>query len=1478
VSTETEDYPLYLNIRKNWDYSPHIEKEEKKESETDCHIPRSEIGLLRDFLYRRTEGALLISGKRGVGKTSTIYRAVNDAFDSSNDEKEGVGKTSTILDAMPTTKTIHNASNISNDDKITKEPLPVLVNAPNFEIRKGKTLEPNESDKDELDELLELIRNENKEKEDKTEQIDLLEFKRVILQNLVRRLYQRWINNSAHRQSRSKDRILNFSFTLRTWIKRRILYFKNFLYIQDTKLSTRQQIEIIDKRISDLYRRAVAKEVKKETNLEEIDKEKYYTERQATTGLRITKELLAVTAASFVIAVIITLVPSINPITGIEALSNMTGIGVSNITGVGINNTLNIPIKGVGSVINKLLPILIATIPPIISISWEMKKSYSTQHEAEKKDSIYYRYDYDVSTLESELEETLREISKVYKVIFIIDELDKMDESDVINVIKGLKSLFNQSSALFILVTGEEFFNKLMERSHKRPTEYTLFPQKIFLQRPTFKEMRDFITEIVADRSVLDNDEEYNSAYHKFQNYACYKSKTDFFDLYNVLRDHMKYDDSSGGLLLNIKIDKSLETRANLQGAMEQIYLRKKDSQPSNWYKNDLLLDRMYELLTKLAESKAGIRVKIVRGPDFKIEFLNYSGQNTAEVVSEIKVKEQLEQEALENLIRFLRQPPQDRYKQPFLVGSSTTYENEEYEITGILEEIPIPTETLTKEERNFVNEYKNYRDIVISYINLYNRYDQFSYVTFNDDNFNGKNRDLLFQKIIEIFSSTTLTSYKDKIMMIYDGLTQGEPKLFPKEELEKYTEVIITLHNEALQNFIVLIQRILNNRKEKIHADLFSLTELKERLNLKLPEDVRETSTPIRSLIIESKLQTKQLLIAQNTPLKITKEIRLALTKTERNNNFLVILRVDTSGTATTDSSKKESEKSAQSRRFKRDIVLDPTRPVELKIPDDGKLLFDISNRLLLAIISWYYDIKPLQSDNPEDFYSRGIRLNELDLRHEAIKCFDKTIEIVPEHSEAWYNRGLSFENLGKFEEAIKCFDKTIEIVPEHSEAWYNRGLSFENLGKFEEAINSYDMALEVKEDNRNALEKRILIHYKHSKFWFSRIEKEYEVAESRFKRNFKFIGDSKVMDYDNCTVDVIGIFDHGQLAEGKTHLDDTVQVIIRRKTYRKSNYMNGAEVEIRSMLEAKIDPINSEPFAEDYSLSQYSLQRTDELSQVTEFVTEKVRKRWVFRLNDDCCIWEWAKDGKDIKSSSVYALFQYIRLGLSIDKYGERFPLQFSGKVLTDKALSGTTYYFSDIIPVIYHPAVDSLSSFVREIHCAVIWNSFDIEVSLLFNNAELLKHKKLNRFIEKIRLLFYGRTIDVETFRIHTSGDAHFIFGGNFSGENNIDHDSIHVNTSPPSTPIEYYFINAKHPVVFINTIDHAMAGHDNNPCLWKWEYIPWVNNAPVVFGRKSRHEIDRQYMSIFSRLRLEIMHLFDSLVRKLLSSSIIRDKRV
>ena len=142
-----------------------------------------------------------------------------------------------------------------------------------------------------------------------------------------------------------------------------------------------------------------------------------------------------------------------------------------------------------------------------------------------------------------------------------------------------------------------------------------------------------------------------------------------------------------------------------------------------------------------------------------------------------------------------------------------------------------------------------------------------------------------------------------------------------------------------------------------------------------------------------------------------------------------------------------------------------------------------------------------------------------------------------------------------------------------------------------------------------------------------------------------------------------------------------------------------------------------------------------------------------------------------------------------------------------------------------------------------------SYELEVSILFNNERLRQHGVLNSIYTIIRRLLYGRMMDLETFKIligKKPESDRFTFAGIYSGKAEMNSDSIHGDKTPPPAPkhpIKYYFETPKHPVVFINTSNHAMAEYDNNDKIWKWEYIPWLNDAPIKLGSKTRKQIEQ-----------------------------------
>ena len=98
-----------------------------------------------------------------------------------------------------------------------------------------------------------------------------------------------------------------------------------------------------------------------------------------------------------------------------------------------------------------------------------------------------------------------------------------------------------------------------------------------------------------------------------------------------------------------------------------------------------------------------------------------------------------------------------------------------------------------------------------------------------------------------------------------------------------------------------------------------------------------------------------------------------------------------------------------------------------------------------------------------PEDYLSRGSVFYQSNEYDEALKAYDKAIELKHDYDAAWNNRGLALAKLGRYEEALKAYDKAIELKHDYATAWYNKACAYSRKGDKENALKILSAAIDL-------------------------------------------------------------------------------------------------------------------------------------------------------------------------------------------------------------------------------------------------------------------------------------------------------------------------------------------------------------------------------------------------------------------------------
>jgi len=124
------------------------------------------------------------------------------------------------------------------------------------------------------------------------------------------------------------------------------------------------------------------------------------------------------------------------------------------------------------------------------------------------------------------------------------------------------------------------------------------------------------------------------------------------------------------------------------------------------------------------------------------------------------------------------------------------------------------------------------------------------------------------------------------------------------------------------------------------------------------------------------------------------------------------------------------------------------------------------------------------LDSTLADAYYNRGLIYYDQGKIDQALNDYDKAIEINPNYAIAYNNRGNAYAKQGLFARAISDFNKAIEINFMYAQSYNNRGSAYEKEGNPQKAVLDYNKAIEINPDFEEAYGNRGQIYYKEGHF----------------------------------------------------------------------------------------------------------------------------------------------------------------------------------------------------------------------------------------------------------------------------------------------------------------------------------------------------------------------------------------------------------
>ncbi len=151
------------------------------------------------------------------------------------------------------------------------------------------------------------------------------------------------------------------------------------------------------------------------------------------------------------------------------------------------------------------------------------------------------------------------------------------------------------------------------------------------------------------------------------------------------------------------------------------------------------------------------------------------------------------------------------------------------------------------------------------------------------------------------------------------------------------------------------------------------------------------------------------------------------------------------------------------------------------------------------------------------EIYYNIGVCYYEENNLDDAIKYYEKSIELLPDFVSSYINLAVCYSRKFRIEEGMKYAKKAIEINPHMYKPYATLGSCYRELGQYEEAVENYKKCLELDDENYEALYGIFMslftLSNKENSDKVDKYKKEVEFYSKKFFRihGDKFLGTKK-------------------------------------------------------------------------------------------------------------------------------------------------------------------------------------------------------------------------------------------------------------------------------------------------------------------------------------------------------------------------------